>query len=145
MRDLVAGAAIVVLVAIFWVQRDYRFPYGGLLPDVALVLLAVMGLVLAVRGLLRRRLGDDEDGPGLPWPGLVRAIALLAAWAITLPYLGYLVGGVVFFTLMAMLMRTERITWRGALLDLAVACTVVGSFYLLFTQVLYVRLPELGG
>lgn len=145
MRDLVAGVAILILVLTFWLQRDYRYPYGGVLPDVAMVLLAVMGVVLAVRGFLRRRSGDDAEEAGLPWRGLLRAIGLLAAWVLTLPYVGYVAGGVVFFTLMALLMRTERFSWRGALLDLAVACVVVGTFYLLFTQVLYVRLPELGG
>ncbi len=144
MRDLVAGLSILVLVLTFWVQRDYRYPYGGVLPDVALVLLAVMGVVLAVRGFLRRRSGDDDGEAGLPWRALLRAIGLLAAWVLTLPYLGYVAGGVLFFTLMAQLMRTERFSWRGAVLDLAVACVVVGAFYLLFKHVLYVRLPELG-
>lgn len=145
MRDLVAGVAILVLVATFWVQRAYRFPYGGVLPDVMMVLLAVMAAVLAVRGLLRRRSGEDETEAGLTWRGLLRAVGLLAAWVLTLPYLGYLAGGIVFFTLTSLLMRTERFSWRGALLDLAVAVAVVGAFYLLFTQVLYVRLPQLGG
>ncbi len=145
MRNLWTGAAMLALVVTFWVQRDYRFPYGGVVPDTVMVLLAVMAVVLLVRGFLARRSGADDTEAGLSWRALLRAVGLLAAWALTLPYLGYLVGGIVFFTLMALLMRTERITWRGALLDLAVACAVVGVFYLLFTQVLYVRLPELGG
>lgn len=145
MRDMVTGVAMLALLATFWIQRDYRFPYGGLLPDVVMAVLAVLAAVLLVRGLLARRSGSGDAEAGLPWRGLVRAIGLLAAWALTLPYLGYLVGGIVFFTLMAVLMRTDRLTWRGALLDLAVACAVVTAFHLLFTQVLYVRLPELGG
>jgi hypothetical protein len=145
MRDLVTGVVLLALVATFWVQRDYRAAYGGVLPDTVMVLLAVMGLTLAVRGFLARRSVAEETEAGLPWRALLRAVGLLAAWVLSLPYLGYLVGGIVFFTLMALLMRTERLTWRGALLDLAVACAVVGAFYLLFTQVLYVRLPQLGG
>ncbi len=145
MRDLVTGVAMLALLVTFWVQRDYRAAYGSVLPDTVMVLLAAMALVLAVRGFQRRRSGADETEAGLSWRGLLRAVGLLTAWALTLPYLGYLVGGIVFFTLIAVLMRTERLTWRGAVLDLAVATVVVGAFYLLFTQVLYVRLPQLGG
>ena len=48
-----------------------------------------------------------------------------------------------FFTLMAVLMRTERPTLKNVALDVTVALVVVGGFYLAFTRVLFVSLPEL--
>ncbi len=65
------------------------------------------------------------------------------AWIATLPILGYVVGGIVFFTLTALLMRDRRPDLKGIALDVGVAVGVVAVFYLLFTEVLVVRLPEL--
>ncbi|OZM79623.1 tripartite tricarboxylate transporter TctB family protein [Pseudonocardia sp. MH-G8] len=141
----VAVAVLTVAVAaLFWSQRSYTTEYGGTFADPVILALGALGLVLLAFGLLRRPVGrGTEVEEGLPVRGLVLAVALLTAWVATLPYLGYLVGGIVFFILMAVLMRTERPTLRGALLDAVVAVVVVTAFYLIFTEVLYVRLPDL--
>lgn len=141
----VAVAVLTVAVAaVFWLQRSYTTQYGGTFADPVIIALGVFGLVLLVLGLLRRPVGGDTElEERLPVRGLVLAVALLTAWVAALPYLGYLVGGVVFFVLMAVLMRTERPTLRGILLDVIVAVVVVTTFYLIFTEVLYVRLPDL--
>jgi hypothetical protein len=141
----VAVAVLTVAVAaVFWSQRSYTTEYGGTFADPVIIVLGVLGLVLLVFGLLRRPVGrGTEVEEGLPVRGLVIAVALLTAWVAALPYLGYLVGGIIFFVLMAVLMRTERPTVRGVLLDAVVAVVVVTAFYLIFTEVLYVRLPDL--
>ena len=141
----VAVAVLAVAVAaVFWFQRSYTTQYGATFADPVIIVLGVLGLVLLVFGLLRRPVGrDTEVEERLPVRGLVLAVALLTAWVAALPYLGYLVGGVVFYALMAVLMRTERPTLRGILLDVIVAVVVVTAVYLIFTEVLYVRLPDL--
>ncbi|MHA7154267.1 tripartite tricarboxylate transporter TctB family protein [Arthrobacter sp. TMN-50] len=143
MGNVIGGFAMLLICLIFWLQRDYSSDYGGIFPDAVMVTLAVLSVILVARGLLwRQDSGWDWTGR-LKLGGLGRAILLLVAWVASLPILGYLVGGVIFFTLMAVFMRTSRPTWKNVLLDLAVAIVVVGAFYLAFTQVLYVKLPEL--
>lgn len=142
--NIAAAVLTVAVAALFWSQRSYTTEYGGTFADPVIIVLGVLGLVLLAFGLLRRPVGrGTEVEEGLPVRGLVLAVALLTAWVATLPYLGYLVGGIVFFVLMAVLMRTERPTLRGVLLDAVVAVVVVTTFYLIFTEVLYVRLPDL--
>ncbi|MHA6627844.1 tripartite tricarboxylate transporter TctB family protein [Pseudonocardia sichuanensis] len=142
--NLAVAVLTVAVAAVFWSQRSYTTQHGGTFADPVIIVLGVLGLVLLVLGLLRRPVGrDSEVEERLPVRGLVLAVALLAAWVAALPYLGYLVGGIVFFVLMAVLMRTERPTPRAVLLDVVVAVVVVTAFYLTFTEVLYVRLPEL--
>jgi putative tricarboxylic transport membrane protein len=142
--NIVVGVLTVAVAAVFWFQRSYTTQYGGTFADPVIIVLGGLGLVLLVLGLLRRPAGrGTEVEERLPVRGLVLAVALLAAWVAALPYLGYLVGGILFFVLMAVLMRTERPTPRGILLDVVVAVVVVTAFYLIFTEVLYVRLPEL--
>jgi putative tricarboxylic transport membrane protein len=142
--NIAVAVLTVAVAAVFWSQRSYTTEHGGTFADPVIIVLGVLGLVLLVLGLLRRPVGrGTEVEEGLPVRGLVLAVALLTAWVAALPYLGYLVGGIVFFVLMAVLMRTERPTLRGVLLDVVVAVVVVTAFYLIFTEVLYVRLPDL--
>ena len=142
--NLAVAVLTVAVAALFWSQRSYTTEYGGTFADPVILVLGVLGLVLLVLALLRRPTGHGtEEEEWLPVRGLVLAVALLTAWVAALPYLGYLVGGVIFFILMAVLMRTERPTLRGILLDIVVAVVVVTAFYLIFTEVLYVRLPDL--
>lgn len=144
MVNVVAGLTMVVVAGAFWVQRDYTSQYGGLFPDPVMIALAALGLILAALGLAGRRVGDsDQEARRLPLAGLARAVLVLLAWVASLPILGYLVGGVVFFLVMALLMRTERPRPKDVALDLVVAVVVVTAFYFAFTNVLFVRLPEL--
>lgn len=143
--NVAVGALTVAVAAVFWFQRDYTTEYGGTFADPVIIALGVLGIVLLVFGLLRRPVGrGTEEEERMPVRGLLLAVALLAAWVAALPYLGYLVGGIAFYVLMAVTMRTERPSLRGILVDVVVAVAVVGGFYLVFTELLYVRLPELG-
>lgn len=141
--NVAVGGLTVAVTAVFWAQRSYTTEHGGTFADPVILALGVLGLALLVMGLLRRAVGHGtEVEERMPVRGLLVAVAVLIGWVAALPYLGYLVGGIVFFVLMAVVMRKDRPTVRGVLLDTAVAVVVVGAFYLLFTQVLYVRLPE---
>jgi putative tricarboxylic transport membrane protein len=143
--NVIVGALTLAVAGLFWSQRDYTTQHGGTFADPVIIVLGVLGLVLLVLGGLGRRVGaDTEELERMPLRGLLLAVGLLVAWTVALPYLGYLVGGILFFALMSLLMRTERPTIKGFVLDVAIAAVVVGTFYLVFTEVLYVRLPEFG-
>lgn len=143
MGNIIGGFAVLLLCLVFWVQRNYTSQYGGTFPDAVMVLLAVLSLLMIARGMLWRHESGWHHEGRLGFGDLARAVVLLVAWVASLPFLGYLIGGIVFFTLVALLMRTERPSWKGVLLDIAVAVGVVGLFYLAFTEVLYVTLPPL--
>lgn len=143
MVNVVAGLLLVAMSAVFWLARDYTTRFGGILPDPVLLLLAVLGVVLAVLGLTTRRAeGLSERVPLL---GLLRAVGVLVGWVAILPVLGYLLGGFVFFLGCALLVRDRRPRLRDVALDVVVAAITVGGFYLLFTRLLVVPLPPAGG
>lgn len=143
MGNIIGGAVVLVICLVFWVQRAYSSDYGGVFPDAVLTALGVLGVVLVARGVIWR---DRETGWNsigrLGYKDLGRALVLLIAWVASLPVLGYLFGSIIFFTLVAVLMRTSRPNWKNILLDFGVAVGVVLLFYFGFTQVLYVNLPE---
>lgn len=141
--NIIGGFAVLLLCLVFWVQRNYTSQYGGTFPDAVMVLLALLSLLMIARGLLWRHESGWHHEGRLGFGDLARAVVLLVAWVASLPFLGYLIGGILFFTLVALLMRTERPSWKGVALDVVVAVGVVGLFYLAFTEVLYVTLPPL--
>lgn len=143
MGNIVGGCAVLILCLVFWVQRDYTSQYGGLFPDALMIVLAVLSLIMIARGVFRRHESGWHPEGRLEPLDLGRAIVLLAAWVASLPILGYLVGGILFFTLVAALMRTERPRVKDIALDLVVGVGVVGAFFLAFTRLLYVNLPGL--
>lgn len=145
MRNMLTGGLLLALVISFWVQRDYRFPHTNLLPDATMVVLGVLSLWLVAEGWRTRHRHEEHEEEALRWVDLGRAVALLAAWIIALPWLGFVLSSIVFAALISISMRTERPTVRRVALDLAVNAGVVLAIYLAFTQVLYVRLPQLGG
>lgn len=145
MKNLLTGVLLLLLVASFWVQRDYRFPHTNLLPDAVMVILAVLSLWLLVQGWRTRTQTEELEEEALTWADLGRAVALLTAWVVLLPWAGFLLAGILAGTLISVTMRTGRPAVRQLALDVAVNLAVVVAIHLVFTQVLYVRLPPLGG
>lgn len=142
--NITVGAATVLIAVAFWIQRNHTTQFGGTWADPVIIGVGALGLLLLVLGVLRRRVGgtgEDGEEDALPVRGLVTAGVLLVAWIVSLPFLGYVISGVVFFLLTALAMRKERPGIRGLLLDVVIAGVVVGAVYLVFTEVLYVRLP----
>ncbi len=158
-RDAVI--AIVLLMAcgiLFWSTFSIRVPdYGQLKPStwprVVLGVLTLLSVIYLVQSL-RRGLapGDepdkDDDGPArapgligwiLYWRNPIWCFGLFFAYLVTLPFLGSLIGGVLFvFTLMGVLGGWGA---RNLLQHAALALISVGGMWIVFTYSLGVFLP----
>ena len=137
--DLAAGALGLVVFAVFWLNRGTLSPLSGMFPDaVLMVMLAVSGALL-VKGVLRA-----DIRPAFP-DGNAGRVALMIAglglWWLGIRYVGFLVTSTtLFFAIALSLSRTvETLSTRRALVCAAAAVIVVGGFYLVFTQILYIR------
>ncbi len=153
-RDAVI--AIVLLMAcgiLFWSTFSIRSPdYGQLKPStwprVVLGVLALLSAIYLVQSLRRGAAVEDDPGPA-PAPGLIGWIlywrnplwcfGLFFAYLVTLPYLGSLIGGVLFvFTLMGVLGGWGP---RNLLQHAGLALITVGGMWSVFTYGLGVILP----
>ena len=137
--DIVCGAILIVIAGAFWVQRDYNDLISGAFPDLVLIVLAVLGLGIIAKGVLRgeRGPGERQVNPRM----LVIVSVLLATWAITMGLIGFTISGVLAFVAMALLVREGRPTRRTIALDFAVGVVAVVGCFLIFTRVLLVPLP----
>lgn len=141
--NIIVGVIIVIAALLFWLQRDYTTLYGGTFADPIIIVLAFLGLLLIVLALRGRAFGSDAvSGTPIPVKNLIVAIVVLIVWVAVIPYLGYLISGILFYFITALIMQTQRFNVKKIIADLVIAVVVVSAFYYLFTEVLYVRLPK---
>lgn len=139
-RDILCGGVLLAIAAIFWTQRGDRDKLIATFPDFVLVFLALLGIAVIVRALLRR--GDAQSPPGGGDPRyLVAAIALLLLWALGMGLVGFTISGVLAFVVVAQLIRRGRPRPRLVAIDAAVAIVAVVGVFFVFTEVLLVPLP----
>ena len=137
--DLVAGAVLLLVSGIFWLQRDAVNKTSALFPDLVLIVLAVSGLAIIAVGLIR---GDRTREPRhVNLTMLAAGGALVLGWAVAMGLIGFTIAGVIAFVIMALLVREGRPTLRTVLTDTAVGAVVVVACFLIFTRVLLVPLP----
>ncbi len=140
--DVICGAILLGVSAVFWVQRDYNNRVDGLFPDVVLVALALLGTWILLAGLRTRR---DQAGDGPPVganPRMFAAAAfVLIAWAVGLGLIGFTITSVLAYVAMTSLIRRGRPHPRNLAVDTTVAVAVVVACFFVFTRVLLVPLP----
>ena len=163
-RDAVIAIVLLMVCGIlFWSTFSIRAPdYGQLKPStwprVVLGVLTLLSAIYLVQSLRRGPAPEDEadkddpnkddGGPARP-PGLIGWIlywrnplwcfALFFAYLVTLPFLGSLIGGVLFvFTLMGVLGGWSA---RNLVQHAALALISVGGIWGIFTYGLGVFLP----
>jgi hypothetical protein len=139
-KDIGCGAVLLVVAAVFWTQRGDRDEVTARFPDFVLVVLALLGITVIVRGLLRRA-GEDTPGDKKDRRFLVAAIVLMLLWALGMGLVGFTISGVLAFVVIAQLIRRARPSARLLAQDGAVAVVLVVACFFVFTKVLLVPLP----
>lgn len=159
-RDtVVAVLMLLVWGAFFWASYDIRdMGYESLgaevWPRIILVVLMTLSLVYLVRSLgkpLKAKAGAQGGAAGAGRAGGVKgwfAVYRNAIWCflafglflITLPYLGMLIGGILFvFVALSLLGPWD---FKSLITHGAIAVLTVGAMWTLFTFGLRVMLPE---
>lgn len=137
--DIVCGAVMLLVVAAFWPQRDFNDRLTGVFPDFVLLTLALLGVLIIARGVLR---GDRTRQPReVDLRMLSAGAALLVLWALGMGLIGFTISGVLAFVAMTLLIRRGRPEPRRLAMDVGVAVVVVVGCFLVFTRVLLVPLP----
>ena len=163
-RDAVIAIVLLMVCGIlFWSTFSIRAPdYGQLKPStwprVVLGVLALLSAIYLVQSLRRGPAPEDDPDSGGPdsyeggparapgpigwilyWRNPLWCFGLFFAYLVTLPFLGSLIGGVLFvFTLMGVLGGWSA---RNLMQHAALALITVGGMWGIFTYGLGVILP----
>jgi len=140
--DLWSGVIGLAVAGIFGWGRGEVGRLSIMFPNALLVFLALFSIALVVKGIARpdRRPIFAEGDRGK----IVGSCAILFAWAIAIPYIGFVLASIAGFWGMTCYLASSRrkVTPQLAAKWLFVALVVVALFYLVFAKLLYVPLPK---
>jgi len=139
---LIAGFIGLGLSAMFWFSLEEISRMSIIFPKAMIMIMALISLGLVLSGFIspeRIRL----FGEGGHLRAVVTGITLFA-WVIAISWVGFYVSSVAAFSFLAyyLALARRRVTFAQFALWLVVIAFEVGVFYLIFTRLLYVPLPE---
>ena len=148
-RDVVVAIGLMLFCGLCFAAtfqiRDMGYATIGaeVWPRLILLVLALLTLVYLARSL--RRPASEGTGKGLTgwlhrYKNALWCYALFALFLLTLPWLGMLIGGIL-FVFAALTVMGER-TLRAHLTHAAIAIGTIGLMWAIFTFGLRVILPE---
>jgi len=149
-RDVVVGIVLLLLCGTFTIATlDMETPSFGqmppaLWPRIILAPLTVLSLVFLIRALVNPTdTGPDRGGP-MGWfryyQTPIVCFSLFFVFLVTMPYLGMLIGGVLFVFVMLCFLGGWSLRQIG--LHAAVSIVLVGAMWSIFTFALGVILPR---
>jgi hypothetical protein len=147
-RDGITGL-ILLAVSLFLLVKSFQLPSlaivpvgPGFYPAIVLSLMAVASALLVLQDLLKRRApAGAEDAPRRNYRLVVIAFAIVGAYVVLLPLLGFRVATVLFVgALQAALDRPRTMRQWVVLATIALGTAVVS--YFIFERYLLVLLPR---
>ncbi|MFP4137913.1 MAG: tripartite tricarboxylate transporter TctB family protein [Halomonas sp.] len=139
--DIAAGIFGLAFAALLWFPRGDIGRLSLIFPRAVLVIMTLLAITLVIKGFVRPG-GREIEITGSP-RRLVTVIVGFFAWWGLVEVLGFLLATLIaFFLLTWYLARVESpVTGRRLLRWTPVILALVVGFYLVFTEVLNVRLP----
>ena len=141
--DLWAGCIGLTLSAAFWFSIDEEIMRLSIMfPKAMIAIMALISILLLIKGLLKAE-RQDLFNVGSNKRMIVTAL-LFFVWGVAISYLGFFVSSVLAILAQAWYLAQARrkVTLPTLALWLVVAAGEVAFFYLIFTRLLHVPLPE---
>jgi putative tricarboxylic transport membrane protein len=142
---LLLASGILMHDTFYFRETPLAIVSSAVWPRIVVGLLSVFSIVYLFQSLRRTPQRQDGEKPGLKdWVIANRNIfwcyGLFAAFLVTLPYLGMLIGGGAF--VFAALTAMGQNAWRSHGVNAAIAIISMGAMWALFTFGLNVMLPQ---
>ena len=140
--DITSGLIGLLLTAVFFFALEDISWMSIIFPRTVVYIMAIISGILVVKGLVR----PSQDrifsaGSNTRW--MVTGV-LFFLWVLLMPVFGFFVSTVVFMTAIVGYLARARmpVTIGKFLIWIPIIVAEVTFFYLIFTKVLYVPLPE---
>jgi hypothetical protein len=140
--DMIAGIIGILLTAVFFFALEDVSWMSIIFPKTIVFLMAIISGLLVVKGFVRpSRRQIFNIGSNTRW---LLTGTLFFLWVLVMPVLGFFVSTVVFMTAIVGYLARARmpLTIGRFLVWIPIVIAEVTFFYLIFTKVLYVPLPE---
>ena len=141
--DLWAGCIGLALSLAFWFSIDEEIMRLSIMfPKAMIAIMAMIAILLLIKGILKAE-RQDLFNVGSNRRVIITAL-LFFVWGVAISYLGFFVSSVLAILAQAWYLARARrnVTLPALALWLAVAAGEGAFFYLIFTRLLHVPLPE---
>lgn len=141
--DLWAGCIGLALSVAFWFSIDEEIMHLSIMfPKAMIAIMALISILLLIKGILKAE-RQDLFNVGSNRRVLITAL-LFFVWGVAISYLGFFVSSVLAILVQAwyLALARRKVTLPTLALWLVVAAGEVTFFYLIFTRLLHVPLPE---
>ena len=140
--EIISGGVGLLLTAVFFFALEDISWMSIIFPKTVVYIMAVMSSVLLVKAFVNPSYARIFN-VGSNWRWIVIGV-LFFLWVIFMPVLGFFVSTVVFMTAIVGYLARARtqVTIGKLMIWIPVVIAEVTFFYLIFTKVLFVPLPE---
>ena len=141
--DIWAGCIGLALSAAFWFSIDEEIMRLSIMfPKAMIAIMALISILLLVKGILKAE-RQNLFNVGSNRRILVTAL-LFFIWGVAISYVGFFVSSVLAILAQAwyLALARRKVTLPTLALWLVIAAGEVAFFYLIFTRLLHVPLPE---
>jgi hypothetical protein len=141
--DLWAGCIGLALSAAFWFSIDEEIMRLSIMfPKAMIAIMTLISILLLIKGIVKAE-RQDLFNVGSNRRVIITAL-LFFAWGIGISYLGFFVSSVLAILAQAwyLALARRKVSLPALSLWLVIAAGEVTFFYLIFTRLLHVPLPE---
>ena len=141
--DLWAGCIGLALSVAFWFSIDEEIMRLSIMfPKAMIAIMAMIAILLLIKGVLKAE-RQDLFNVGSNRRVIITAL-IFFGWGVAITYLGFFVSSVLAILAQAwyLALARRKVTLPALALWLVVAAGEVAFFYLIFTRLLHVPLPE---
>ena len=140
--DTLGGSVVLIISAFFYLQLGDDFSsFGIYFPERVLPLLVILGAILLVRGLVRRK--EPKKVIFQINRTMLLSMVIGAAWALLLEFCGFIsISFVSLSLLVTAYSPKEKLTAKNILINCIGVFVVVILFYYVFSRLLGVTLPS---
>lgn len=139
--DLIIGLFSLGLAALAYFNTRHLSKLGGVFVDYVLVGMAVLGVIIIVKGFIKpERIRFFESA--IERNNVLIGVAILLLYLIFLPLAGFLASSYLFYFCFNLYLADERFSTRNILTSALLTAVVVTVFYFIFKHFLEVPLPE---
>jgi amino acid transporter len=145
-RDRLGSILMLAFVAALWAQRDYMTPFGGIFPDIVMVIMAGILVVTLVLSFTKYAAMKEEgekkrEGGKTSWKDMAVVGGILVAWVVLLRYLGFALTGILGFGGISWYLGGMQKDVKDAGRCLLIGMAIVFVMVLVFQRLLEVQLP----
>ncbi|MEW6446450.1 MAG: tripartite tricarboxylate transporter permease [Pseudomonadota bacterium] len=141
---IVFGGLFAILGILAWLEARDMSAMGSVFPTTLSLVWVSLSLALVARQAFKpkapRATPDGSERPSTPRRVLL--VAVMTAWAVLMPVLGFFVSSLAAFLSITAIASFERMSPRTLVVNLVSGIVIVGAFYMLMSQALGLRMPE---